>query len=1426
MQTKHRWLFFVATLLIVGVGSWLFISAPVAAEEGVDHSLFSALAGPFESPQDVTAACLTCHINAAQQVMGTVHWTWEYVDPITGQVLGKNNVINNYCVAVPSNEPRCTSCHVGYGYKDNTFFEAATETNVDCLVCHDTTGGYKKFPAGSGMPVLGEAKEFPGGSGKMWEPVDLVAVAQNVGMPGRTNCGSCHFFGGGGDAVKHGDLDSTLTNPSQELDVHLSPDGGDFTCATCHAGKAHEIKGRIYNGETPVLCEDCHSGERAPHQESEVGAVLAQHTEHVACQTCHIPAYARGQATKMSWDWSTAGEKDEAGKPLVTKDAEGHVIYDGQKGTFTSEMNVTPYYQWWNGNVFYKTVEDTIDAAALVTLADFEGTREDGKIYPFKRFTGVQPYDAGNDTLVIPNLFPNNAEDVDAYWKGWDWDKAVAAGMGYVGADYSGELGWVSTEWFWVQNHMVAPKEAALTCESCHSDNGRLDFVALGYEPERAAILQVLAEPGALDGPPHKVISEYTGPETCLQCHPDAGKQVTESMHYSWMGVAQNVEGSELELIGMGTEYCGLPASVTGINWLGLLQPQDASKPPQPGGCAQCHVGFGAKPNPPDALTEADYKNVDCLLCHAPDYNRTVVKEGNTVKLAPADGVDTLAAAQNAGRSTNEMCLRCHLGSGGGPNFKHGVVPTLGVDVHVDAGLRCVDCHLVEDHRFGGSADLKAVDRPEAVVACTNCHEAKHTGDMAAINVHLDRVACQMCHVPLIARDPQLPTLVSKDWTQPVLQENGLYAATQQLEANVEPVYRWWSGQVQAYPPGPLGSIADAEARIYPWKYVTSMVPADAKSGELVPIKASAYFITGDLGKAVAQGAELTGKAYSGAWEPVTDELYFSLNHQVAPKESALTCDNCHTRDGRLDFAALGYPAEKANGLGRMREPVSAQPSVFEESLDRLVAQRQTYIDQREAQERRETRGRNILLGVMGAVIGVGVIGTVAVVVLLRKQQPAMLKLRDTVRARRRGIISTLVLIVSAAVVGFLGFHYLFEYTASTEFCGTICHSLQPEYEMYQQSFHAHVSCAECHVGPGLAAELGAKLNGLRELYLYTTDTYERPIPSPVETLRPARDVCEHCHWPEVFYTDRAVEIPHFANDAANSRTNTYMLVKIGGGTERTGQGRGIHWHIENKIEYIATDPQRQNIPWVRAQINGETLTYVDVTNPLSEEALQQYEIREMDCIDCHNRATHVFESTDALLDEAMANGLLPTDLPYLRREAWTIMEGHAGFEETMAALAAIPDFYRDTYPDIYAERQATLTYVVDVLQDMYKISHFPEAEVDHETYPDNLAHSEAPGCFRCHDGKHLADETQSIRLHCTICHTIPVTVPEGEPMPEVAFKSTWQPDNHMATTWIADHRDAFDDSCAGCHETQTFCSNPNCHGRSWPYVDLSHASP
>lgn len=471
---------FVRTATFFGLLTGLALQA---AAPPTWHQMISSYEG--------SQTCLRCHASEAEEVMATTHWTWEHTDPKTGKSWGKNNVINNYCVAVASNEPRCTSCHVGVGYA-NQDFDFRDPNKVDCLVCHDTTGTYKKFPTGAGHPVYDTPKEFPAGSGVMWPPPDLTYIAQNAGLTSRATCGACHFYGGGGDAVKHGDLDSTLTNPSRQLDVHMAADGRNFSCTACHQTHDHDIPGSRYLSEFTgaMACGKCHTGHNGkPHASDRLNA----HTARVACQTCHIPEFARGgRATKMTWDWSTAGEKTPEGKNKVIKDSQGNAIYDTQKGTFTWEANVIPEYRWFNGEYSYVTVEDTIDPAQLVNFTTLGGGFADPNslLVPVKRFTGRQPYDAVNHNLVIPHLF---GSDTNAYWKAYDWELAVSAGMDYVKRPYSGELGWVDTEMYWVQNHMVAPKEQALGCADCHTPRSRLNFATLGYPAEQAARLQTLA---------------------------------------------------------------------------------------------------------------------------------------------------------------------------------------------------------------------------------------------------------------------------------------------------------------------------------------------------------------------------------------------------------------------------------------------------------------------------------------------------------------------------------------------------------------------------------------------------------------------------------------------------------------------------------------------------------------------------------------------------------------------------------------------------------------------------------------------------------------------------------------------------------------------------------------------------------------------
>jgi octaheme c-type cytochrome (tetrathionate reductase family) len=474
-----------------------------------DHSKFKELQRPFATGPDVTKACIACHTEAAKQVHQSKHWTWEFLNPDTQQRLGTKNDINNFCTAVPSNYGFCTACHVGYGWKDNNF-NFKSETNVDCLVCHDTTGSYKKLPGLAGHPTYKDM-EFPPHSGKIVKAVDLKKVAQNVGKTSRATCGACHFYGGGGDAVKHGDLDSSMTNPGKYLDIHMNKDGLNFSCGTCHATTGHEVPGSRYrptvdkggahmrgkvDTSNPATCEACHGN--APHPLKD--AKLNNHTVKLACQTCHIPQFARGNvATKMVWDWSTAGRLDKDGKPIITKDSAGRVSYDSKKGDFKYESHVIPEYIWFNGKVDYTLRGTKVDPEKTVHINSFEGSPTDGKskIWPVKVFRGKQPYDKVSMSLLIPHTA---GEDNAAFWKVFDWKKALAAGMLAVDDKFSGEYGFVSTEMTWPITHMVAPKEDALKCTQCHSPYGRLQKVSGLYMPGRDAnkVLNVLGWTAAL----------------------------------------------------------------------------------------------------------------------------------------------------------------------------------------------------------------------------------------------------------------------------------------------------------------------------------------------------------------------------------------------------------------------------------------------------------------------------------------------------------------------------------------------------------------------------------------------------------------------------------------------------------------------------------------------------------------------------------------------------------------------------------------------------------------------------------------------------------------------------------------------------------------------------------------------------------------
>jgi octaheme c-type cytochrome (tetrathionate reductase family) len=413
------------------------------------------ITGPLESPQEVTNNCLTCHPQAATQLMQTTHWTWEsepFEVPGTGETvtIGKINQINNFCISSQGNQKKCMSCHVGYGWQEGEEYDFSIQENVDCLVCHADTAVYGK----------GDYGEPAGG-------VDLLAAAQSVRMPTRENCGKCHFDGGGGNGVKHGDLDESLLYPNGGLDVHMG--GQNFLCTTCHTTQDHQILGRIIadnytvDPQEQVACTNCHS--ESLHEDDRIN----NHVQSVACQTCHIPFMAVKDPTKLSWDWSTAGQDIP----------EDHYTYLKIKGTFVYDKNVTPTYIWFNGNLAYRyLLGDEINPAVPTMINLPAGSIDDAqaRISPFKIHIAKQPYDAGYNYLLAPITAGE-----DGYWTLFDWDLAFRLTEERIGLPYSGQYGFAETWMYWPTTHMVQPSENALQCTDCHSVGGRMDWEALGY---------------------------------------------------------------------------------------------------------------------------------------------------------------------------------------------------------------------------------------------------------------------------------------------------------------------------------------------------------------------------------------------------------------------------------------------------------------------------------------------------------------------------------------------------------------------------------------------------------------------------------------------------------------------------------------------------------------------------------------------------------------------------------------------------------------------------------------------------------------------------------------------------------------------------------------------------------------------------------
>jgi hypothetical protein len=357
--------------------------------------------------------------------------------------------------------------------------------------------------------------------------------------------------------------------------------------------------------------------------------------------------------------------------------------------------------------------------------------------------------------------------------------------------------------------------------------------------------------------------------------------------------------------------------------------------------------------------------------------------------------------------------------------------------------------------------------------------------------------------------------------------------------------------------------------------------------------------------------------------------------------------------------------------------------------------------------------------------------------------------------ARQRKVIAivvvlTVVNLVVLSVASYGALHYM----ETAEFCGRVCHTtMEPQYVAHQSGAHARVPCVACHVGSGVGALVESKLAGTRQLWQVATRNVPAPVPSPVRSMRPARDTCEQCHWPEKLHGDEVRVIREYAEDEQNTETVTTLTVFVGGGSASLGVGSGIHWHmnLDNEIEYITTDPKRAVIPYVRLRARDGTVR--EYTTPgTTPEQLANGERRRMDCMDCHSRPAHVLSPTpERALTEACGRGRIPRDLPFVRREALAAIT--PAYVDRAAALQAIATRLHDHYRKYPSVDAAVVERAIAGTQDVWARNVFPAMKVTWGTYPNHLSHIDTPGCFRCHDDEHTTKDGRVIKQDCEMCH-------------------------------------------------------------------------
>jgi nitrate/TMAO reductase-like tetraheme cytochrome c subunit len=391
--------------------------------------------------------------------------------------------------------------------------------------------------------------------------------------------------------------------------------------------------------------------------------------------------------------------------------------------------------------------------------------------------------------------------------------------------------------------------------------------------------------------------------------------------------------------------------------------------------------------------------------------------------------------------------------------------------------------------------------------------------------------------------------------------------------------------------------------------------------------------------------------------------------------------------------------------------------------------------------------------------------------------------------------VGTMLLVVISAA----GTYQAYTYSESVEFCGEVCHVVMaPEYIAYQHSPHARVPCASCHIGEGADWFVKAKISGAYQVYSVLFDKYHRPIATPLENLRPARETCEKCHWPSKFSSDKKLEKVYYPIDTTDAEPwMIQMDLKIGGGQSELGPTEGIHWHMNtaNKVSYITTDHKRETIPWIKStDLNGVTRIFRAVGFDMPESELRKFEERKMDCIDCHNRPSHIYYPPFRTINDAMRAGTIDASLPGIRGIASYAMTRE--FSSTDEAKRRIPELiraeYRASNPDILTARKSDIDKSIRQIVNIYSRNFFPEMKVNWKVYPNHIGHMYDLGCFRCHDNKHVSDDGKVLTNDCSLCHTIIKQGPISNPESNIAGMEFRHPTD-IEGAWK-------DVNCSDCH--------------------------